>query len=187
MAPTPSHTSRYTALEPLRGDPQVIQRVRQLIADLRPDNASLLAAFHRIQHELGYVPPEAIPLLATQFRTTPALIYGAIEFYSEVRTVPPARVTVEWCSGPACLLKGGRNIRQALEATLGCRMNENTPDGAFGLRLVQCDGTCRLAPLVRLNGEYIGPLTVSQAIAWARQLKGQGARPPGGEGGEAPP
>lgn len=187
MAPTPSHTSRYTALGPVSGDPRVAERVRQLIADLRPDSADLLTAFHRIQHEYGYVPPEAIPLLATQFRTTPAMIYGAIDFYSEVRTVPPARTTVEWCSGPACLLKGSQNIRRALEAVLGCRMNENTPDGAFGLRLVQCDGTCHLAPLVRLNGRYIGPLTVSGAIAWARGLKGEPApAPPGEEGGEAP-
>lgn len=175
MAPGPVHSSRYTAIGPISGPPELAERVRSLIADLRPDNASLLTAFHRIQHELGYLPLEAVPLLATQLHTTPALIYGALDFYSEIRTVPPARVTIEWCSGPACLLKGSQNIRRALEAVLGCPMNQNTPDGAFGLRLIQCDGTCRLAPLVRHNGRYIGPLTVSEAIAWVRRLKGDGA------------
>ncbi len=164
----PPHSSRYTVVEPLA---EFAAKVRDLIADLSPDNADLLTAFHRIQHDYGYVPPEGIPILAAAFRTTPAMLYGALDFYSEIRTIPPAGTTVEWCSGPACLLKGSRNIRRALEAVFECGMNENTDDGAFGLRLVQCDGTCHLAPLVRLDGRYVGPLSVSDAIKLAREIK----------------
>jgi len=170
----PAHSSRLTPVEPLAGSSELTARIAELIADLRPDRAELLTAFHRIQHEYGYVPPQAIPLLAGKFRTTPAMIYGDIDFYSEVRTAPPAKTTVEWCSGPACLLKGSANIRRALEAVLGCQMNQTTPDGAFGLRPVQCDGSCHLAPLVRLNGRYIGPLSVSRSIMLARELKAKG-------------
>ena len=125
------------------------------------------------------MPEGAIPVLAALFGTTPAMLYGALDFYSEIRTAPPAKTTVEWCSGPACLLKGGRNIRRALESVLGCEMSENTADGAFGLRLVQCDGTCHLAPLLRLEGRYLGPMTVSDAIKLARGLKG-GPQPEAG-------
>jgi len=157
------------------GSTEIVARVNELIADLRPDNVDLLAAVHRIQHEFGYVPREAMPLLAGKFRTTPALIFGTIDFYSEVRTNAPAEEVVEWCSGPACLLKGSMNIRRALEAVLGCQMNQATPDGKFELRLVQCDGTCHLAPLVRHKGRSVGPLTVSRAIEWARALKGEPA------------
>jgi NADH:ubiquinone oxidoreductase subunit E len=144
-----------------------------MIAGLRPDDVDLLKGLHRIQHEFGFVPPEAIPLLAGQFRTTPAIIYGTIDFYSEIRTAPPPGTTVEWCSGPACLLKGSTNIRRALESILDCQMNRTSPDGRFGLRLVQCDGTCHLAPLVRHEGKYIGPLSVSATVEWARRLTGQ--------------
>lgn len=171
----PPHPSRYTAVDIPQDDVELVAKVRQLTAGLSSDNADLLSAFHRIQHEYGYVPREAIPVLATQFRTTPSMLYGALDFYSEIRTVPPARMTVEWCSGPACLLKGSTNIRRVLESVLGCAMNENTLDGAFGLRLVQCDGTCHLAPLLRLEGKYLGPLSVSDAIKLARELKGEGA------------
>lgn len=165
-----SHNSRLTPVEPVAGSTEVIARVSELIADLRPDNVDLLAAFHRIQHEFGYVPREAVPLLAGKFQTTPAIIFGTIDFYSEVRTTPPAETTVEWCSGPACLLKGSLNIRRALEAILECEMNRTSADRRFGLRLVQCDGTCHLAPLLRHEGRYLGPLTVSEAIEWARGL-----------------
>jgi len=167
-----SHNSRLTPVEPVAGGTEVIARISEMIADLWADDVDLLKAFHRIQHEFGFVPPEAVPLLAGQFRTTPALIYGTIDFYSEIRTAPPAETTVEWCSGPACLLKGSMNIRRVLESILECQMNRASANGKFGLRLVQCDGTCHLAPLVRLEGRYIGPLSISQTVEWARGLAG---------------
>ena len=169
-----SHNSRLTPVEPVAGGTEVIARISEMIADLRADDVDLLKAFHRIQHEFGFVPPEAVPLLAGQFRTTPAIIYGTIDFYSEIRTAPPAETTVEWCSGPACLLKGSMNIRRVLESVLECQMNRASPNGRFGLRLVQCDGTCHLAPLVRLEGRYIGPLSISATVEWARELAGNG-------------
>jgi len=183
----PPHSSRYEAVDTPPDDTDLAAKVRELIAGLTPDSADLLAAFHRIQHEYGYVPREAIPVIAGHFGTTSAMLYGALDFYSEIRTVPAAETTVEWCSGPACLLKGSTNIRRALESILGCAMNENTADGAFGLRLVQCDGTCHLAPLLRLEGRYVGPLSVSDAIKLARELKGEEPAAPAAEAeGEEP-
>lgn len=169
----PPHPSRFTAVDPVKGDEAVQEKVRELIDDLTPDNADLLPAFHRIQHEFGYVPREAVPIIASKFRTTPAMIYGSLDFYSEVRTSPPAETMVEWCSGPACLLKGSINIRRTLEAMLGCEMNGSSEDGKFGLQLVQCDGTCHLAPLVRMRGRYMGPLSVSDTVNLARELTGK--------------
>jgi formate dehydrogenase subunit gamma len=168
-----SHNSRLTPVEPAAGGTEVVARISEMIADLRADDVDLLKAFHRIQHEFGFVPPEAVPLLAGQFRTTPAIIYGTIDFYSEIRTAAPADTTVEWCSGPACLLKGSMNIRRVLESVLECQINRASADGKFGLRLVQCDGTCHLAPLVRLEGRYIGPLSISETVEWARGLVGE--------------
>ena len=178
-------------MEPVAGGTDLIAQISEMIADLRADDVDLLKAFHRIQHEFGFVPPEAVPLLAGQFRTTPAIIYGTIDFYSEIRTTPPAETTVEWCSGPACLLKGSMNIRRVLESVLECQMNRASPDGKFGLRLVQCDGTCHLAPLVRHEGRYIGPLSISETVEWARGLAGseepETGRQRNGAGGAAQP
>jgi NADH:ubiquinone oxidoreductase subunit E len=172
-----SHNSRLSVIAPAVGRLEVLTRVTELIADLKPDDVDLLKGLHRINHEFHYIPRQAIPLLAQQFQTTPAIIYGTIDFYSELRMTPPAENVVEWCSGPACLLKGSAGIRRALEATLGCGMDEASIDGKFELRLVQCDGTCHLAPLIRHKGKYIGPLTTSEAIEFARSLGPVAATP----------
>lgn len=168
-----SHNSRLSAVGPIAGSAEVLARVSELIADLKPDDVELLKGLHRVHHEFGYIPKEAMPLLAAQFKTTPAIVFGTIDFYSELRQKPPAENVVGWCSGPACLLKGSQGIRRALEATLGCAMNEASADGKYELQLVQCDGTCQLAPLIRSEGRYIGPLSSSEAIKFARRLKGE--------------
>jgi formate dehydrogenase subunit gamma len=173
-----SHNSKLSAVVPLPGSADIASRIGELISDLRPDNVEMLAAFHRIQHEYGYVPREAVPLLAAKFETTPAIVFGTIDFYSEIRLNEPAEKVIEWCSGPACLLKGSQGIRRAMEGIVGCRMNTATADGKYELRLVQCDGTCHLAPLVRHQGRYIGPLTASSAIEWTRALVGVAAPTP---------
>ncbi len=168
-----SHNSRLSAVGPVAGRAEVLARVSELIADLKPDEVELLKGLHRVHHEFAYIPKEAIPLLAAQFDTTPAIVFGTIDFYSELRQKPPAENVVGWCSGPACLLKGSLGIRRALEATLGCAMNEASADGKYELQLVQCDGTCQLAPLIRSEGRYLGPLSTSEAIKFARRLKGE--------------
>ena len=179
-----SHNSRLSAVGPVAGNAEVLARVSELIADLKPDDVELLKGLHRVHHEFGYIPKEAMPLLAAQFNTTPAIVFGTIDFYSELRQKPPAENVVGWCSGPACLLKGSLGIRRALEATLGCAMNEASADGKYELQLVQCDGTCQLAPLIRSEGRYLGPLSTSEAIKFARRLKGEPEmrEPPAAEG-----
>jgi NADH:ubiquinone oxidoreductase subunit E len=164
-----------TLVEPSGGDQRSLSRIQELVSGLRPDDADLLRALHRIQDAFGYVPREAISVLAVQFRTTPAIIFGTLSFYSEIRTAPPPEVNIKWCSGPACRLKGSENIRRALEAVLGLRLGQATPDNDIGLQPAQCDGTCHLAPLLRVNHDYVGPLTVSVAIELARKIKAQGA------------
>src|SRR6266566_6206459 len=129
-----SHNSRVKPVDPVAGSPELLVRISELIEDLSADHVDLLKAFHRIQHEFGYLPHEAVPLLAGKFRTTPAIIFGTTDFYSEVRTAPAAETTVEWCSGPACLLKGSLNIRRALEAILECEMNRTSSNGNFAFQ-----------------------------------------------------
>ena len=95
--------SRLSAVAPWAGSTEVLARVAELHRGLRPDDVDLLKALHRIQHDFAYIPPDAIPLLAAQFETTPALIYGTIDFYSELRQAPRRERRRSGAAGrPAC-------------------------------------------------------------------------------------
>ena len=155
--------------------------IKDLIAEFKPGEGDMLAALHKIQHRYGYVPPVSIPVVARHLRLGEARVYGAITFYSEFRLTPPAETTIAWCSGPACRVRGSDKVRAALEAVLGIGMEEKTPDNRVGLHLAQCNGTCDHAPQVWVDGRVVGPLTVSDTIRLARELKA-GGRPPGARG-----
>lgn len=146
--------------------------LRELVAEYEFERGHLLPALIEIQERYGYVSREAIEVLARQMRTTPALVYGAVSFYADFRTEPPPEREIAWCSGPACRLRGGDRIREALQHTLGLPLDSQSEDGAYGLRLGQCNGTCSEAPQVWVDGEVVGGLTVARAVAIARDVKG---------------
>jgi len=152
-------------------DYKVLLRYRELLKPFEPDKGDLLAALHALQHEYGFVPSDAIPEVAKKLRMNASAVFGALSFYSEFRTTPPPKNMVMWCSGPACRLKGGDNIRLVFSTIWGIEMEGETPDGELGLHLGQCNGTCEAAPQIWLNGDVRGPLRVSDAVEMARKLK----------------
>jgi NADH-quinone oxidoreductase subunit E len=160
-------TSYWGAVQPN----EAILEVQGLLEGLAPGEGDLLEALHRIQHQYGYVPNTAIPAVAKHLRLPPARVYGAITFYSEFRETPPAETMISWCSGPACFIKGGANIRTVLETMLGCEMGENAADNKLGLHLGQCNGTCDNAPQVWVDGKVVGPLTAADTVALVKNLQ----------------
>lgn len=163
---------------------QTGDRVRQILAPFGSDESRFLDAMHAIQHEFGYVPKEGVPAIGRHYGRSAADIFGFLSFYAELFLEPPAENRIGWCSGPACRLKGGVNILEAMEATLGLaiaakgpddKVGEHapatTPDGRVGLHWAQCNGTCDHAPQVWVNGRVFGPLTTVDAIRMARELK----------------
>lgn len=169
-------------------DLKITYRYQDMVSEFQPNSGHLLACLHKLQHHFGYIPQEAVPAVAQQLRMTAAAVFGALSFYSEFRTTPPPDMLINWCSGPACRLKGGEDIRRAMEAIIGVGMEESTPDNALGLHLAQCEGSCEQAPLVWLRrfpahlegedallmeerGEVVGRLRVADAVQLARELK----------------
>ncbi len=147
--------------------------VQQLIAEFQPGNADLLAALHAVQHRYGYIPKESIAVVARQLHLGEAHVYGTVTFYSELRTTPPPETRIDWCSGPACRLKGSENLRLVLESLLGIGMEENTAGDKLGLHLAQCNGTCDFAPQLWVDGKVVGPLSAVDTVRLARELKGE--------------
>ena len=147
--------------------------IQALIAEFKSGNADLLPALHKVQHRYGYIPKESMAVVARQLRLGEAHVYGTVTFYSELRTTPPPETRIDWCSGPACRLKGSENLRLVLESLLGIGMEENTAGDKLGLHLAQCNGTCDFAPQLWVNGKVVGPLTVTDTIRLTRELKGE--------------
>ena len=73
---------------------------------------------------------------------------------------PKGRYRISVCLGTACYVKGSGDIYNALMEKLGITGGECTPDGKFSLDACRCVGACGLAPVMMINDEVYGRLTV---------------------------
>ncbi|MFN8638809.1 MAG: NAD(P)H-dependent oxidoreductase subunit E [Dehalococcoidia bacterium] len=145
-------------------------QIRALLDGLKPNDADLLEALHRVQHRYGYVSPEAMRVVGEQLGLATAHVYGATTYYADFRTTPPPATTIAWCAGAACRLKRSDGILRAMEAVLGIRLAEPDPDHRVEILRGQCNGTCELAPMAWINERAVAHMTPAKAIEFARAL-----------------
>ena len=49
-------------------DTEATLEIQELVAEFKPGNADLLPALHAVQHRYGYIPKEAMGVVAKQLR-----------------------------------------------------------------------------------------------------------------------
>ena len=59
-------------------------------------------------------------------------------------------------------MKGADKILEALEKKLGIKSGECTKDGMFSIDSTRCVGACGLAPVMMVNEDVYGKMTVEQ-------------------------
>ncbi|MCH8551126.1 MAG: formate dehydrogenase subunit gamma [Natronospirillum sp.] len=119
----------------------------------------LLVILHDLQAQWGYVPDEAVPLLAEALTLTRAEIHGVISFYHDFRTTPGGRHQVQVCRAEACQAQGGRQLEAAVREHLGIDWHDTSADGMVTLEPVYCLGNCATGPAVRIDDAILGRVT----------------------------
>ncbi|MBI4986239.1 MAG: formate dehydrogenase subunit gamma [Rhodocyclales bacterium] len=106
----------------------------------------LLPLLHDIQDALGYVPPAAVPLIATALNLSRAEVHGVVSYYHHFRQVPAGRHVLRICRAEACQAVGADGLIAQAQAALGCGWHATTADGAVTLEPVFCLGQCAVGP-----------------------------------------
>ena len=66
--------------------------------------------------------------------------------------------------GTVCFLKGADQISQAIQREFDVVPGGTSPDGKFTFAPLNCLGACALAPVMVVDGNYYGGLTVNSAV-----------------------
>lgn len=115
--------------------------------------SALLIALHMIQAEIGHVPIPVQREVAALLGLRPIEVREVVTFYPMYHEHPVGKRNIQVCVNIACALAGARKIVRGLEARLGIRVGERTPDGAYSLEEVQCLGSCGTAVCVQVNNQ----------------------------------
>jgi formate dehydrogenase subunit gamma len=149
--------------------------VLRIVADLKSRPGPLLEVLHAIQAELGYVPEDAVPLVAQGLNISRAEVHGVVTFYHYFRRTPPGKHVVSLCRAEACQSMGADALAEHVKNRLGVDFHETTNDGQFSLEPVFCLGNCACSPAAMVDGELLGRLTPERidAVIAARSGKKQ--------------
>jgi formate dehydrogenase subunit gamma len=143
-------------------------KVAAIIDDLKRRPGPLLLILRRIQDELGWVPAEAVPMIASAISLSRAEVHGVISFYHDFKHTPPARNVIKLCRAESCQALGAVALADHVKRRLGIDFGETTADHNFTLEAVYCLGNCACSPAAVINAELIGRATaerLDQAIS----------------------
>jgi len=128
--------------------PWSIDAAIAVLEPLRAEPGPVLIALQAISGEFGYVPSEAVALIANTFNVSRADVHGVLTFYHDLRKTPALANEIKICVAEACQAVGSRDLEKVLKATYADQVCD-----AF------CFGNCALGPAVMVNGKLIGRAT----------------------------
>jgi formate dehydrogenase subunit gamma len=133
--------------------------VESAIQHFGQEPGPLLVVLHAVQDALGYIPPSAIPDIATGLNLSRAEVHGVVTFYHYFRSSAHGRHVVQVCRAEACQARGGAALEAHAKQRLGVGFDETTQDGAVTLEAVYCLGNCATGPSVRIDGKLYSNVT----------------------------
>jgi NADH-quinone oxidoreductase subunit E len=122
----------------------------------------LIPLLQEIQAREGYLSKAAMAELAAALDTPVASVYGVATFYNQFRFAPLGQHVIELCRGTACHVKQSLALQQHLQRRLKLRPDGNSADKRFTVLNVACLGACSIAPVIKLDGEFYGHLTIEK-------------------------
>lgn len=145
---------------PFNGTEEQKAELLKVIADKKDNKGALMPVLQKAQDIYGYLPIEVQTIISDAMSIPLEKVYGVATFYSQFSLYPKGKYRISVCLGTACYVKGSGDIYAKLEETLGIKGGECTPDGKFSLEACRCIGACGLAPVLTVNDDVYGRLTV---------------------------
>lgn len=149
-----------------------VDAVKSVIAEHRSLPGAMLPILHAIQHAVGYVPDEAVPLIADALNLSRAEVHGVITYYHHFRRHPAGSHVLRVCRAEACQSVGADTLAAHAKHALGCDFHETTEDGTFTLEPVYCLGQCACGPAVMIDEDVHARVTPERLDALLRTTGG---------------
>jgi len=149
----------------------VMDKTKQIVKKHGGEKSALIAVLQDIQGEFNYLPKEALTAAGKQMGIPASRIYEVATFYNAFSLKPRGEHIVKVCMGTACHVRGASAIQDKMERTLCIKPGETTADQKFSLETVNCVGACALGPVVVIDTEYHGQVTMAKVDKIIGKLK----------------
>lgn len=149
-------------------DQALLYRIRELAAEYKGKEGSLIQVLHIAQGIYGYLPLEVQTVIAEELDIPLSQVSGVVTFYSFFSTQPRGEHTIRVCLGTACYVRGGKKIVEQLKKLLNVEIGDTTEDRKFTFEVARCIGACGLAPAMSIDDQVykqVNPDKLEQILA----------------------
>jgi NADH-quinone oxidoreductase subunit E len=148
-----------------------LKKAKEIAAKYHGEKSSLIAILQDVQEAYRYLPKEALSYLSQEMDIPLMRVYEVATFYNAFSLKPRGKHIVKLCVGTACHVRGAAGILDKLERTLEIKPGETSGDREFTLETVNCVGACALGPVMVMDGEYHGQVTMATVDKVIEPLK----------------
>ena len=124
------------------------------------EKGSMMPILQEAQEIYGYLPIEVQKIIADKTGVSLEEIFGIVSFYAQFKLNPDGKYAIAVCLGTACYVKGSGDIIEKISERLNVPVGSTSADGKYSIEATRCIGACGLAPVLTVNGEVYGRLTV---------------------------
>ncbi len=122
-----------------------------------PDpRSAIIPALWAAQRLHGWCSPQAVQQVGAVLHRTPAELMAVATFYDQFETEPVGKSTIYVCTNISCTLRGADALLHRFEHESAGREDE------FHVRGFECLGACDIAPMVSIDGLFIGPINLDE-------------------------
>lgn len=148
------------------------KKLLDIFSRFEGDKSELIPVLQAVQDEFGYLPNDTMVRIAKFTGASESNVFGVASFYAQFRLTPIGKNRINVCRGTACHVRGAPQILEEVERYLGIKEGENTPDGEYSLETVACIGCCALAPVITINDEVYGKLSLKDVAKILVKMEG---------------
>jgi NADH-quinone oxidoreductase subunit E len=141
----------------------VSDELAKIMAAYKGEKGALIPILQKVQEKFGYLPKEAISEIAKSSRMSESEVFGVASFYAQFYFTRRGQHTVKVCLGTACHVRGGEKILDEIKRELGIESGGTTKDYKFSMERVACFGSCALAPVLVIDKDVYGRMTVAKS------------------------
>ena len=151
-----------------------MQTITDILHNYPAQQRYSLAMLQDMQRHFNYIPREGMEALAEYLDCPLSSLYAMATFYKALSLKPKGRHIIKLCDGTACHIRGSVNLVGGVERLLGIQAGETSADGQFSLELVNCLGSCALAPVMVVDDTYYGKVTMDRLPEILGQYREEG-------------
>jgi NADH-quinone oxidoreductase subunit E len=117
--------------------------------------SAVMACLAVVQHEQGWVSPEAERAVAEHLGMAPIAVHEVTSFYNMYNQKPVGKFKLNVCTNLPCQLRGGQKALDHLCSKLNVQPYGTTADQAFTVQPSECLGACADAPVMLVNDRHM--------------------------------